>query len=292
MRQVGAVVRFNFLGFFRNPRVILTFLLGFVVSFLLSEKVVAVTRESQSVMQAAEPIIWTFGDVTSMLLMSVLLLLLFTDLPKLTPASPYYLVRMTRRKWLAGQFVYIVICTGIYVLFILLSTTLLCIRYTFPGNLWSETAAMLGYSGMGERLQVPVTIKVMESITPYGCMAQVALLMLGYALTLGFLILVGNLLGGRKAGFLSGLLYSLYGFLLNPQVLGKLLGMEEYEMYKIRVFVGWVSPVNHSVYGMHNFGYDLLPTVGQSLLVFGVLLFLLWMLAEKLLRTYNFGTNR
>lgn len=286
------MVRFNFLGFFRNPRVILTFLLGFVVSFLLSEKVVAVTRESQSVMQAAEPFIWTFGDVTSMLLISVLLLLLFTDLPKLTPASPYYLVRMTRRKWLAGQFVYIVICTGIYVLFILLSTTLLCIRYTFPGNLWSETAAMLGYSGMGERLQVPVTIKVMESITPYGCMAQVALLMLGYALTLGFLILVGNLLGGRKAGFLSGLLYSLYGFLLNPQVLGKLLGMEEYEMYKIRVFVGWVSPVNHSVYGMHNFGYDLLPTVGQSLLVFGVLLFLLWMLAEKLLRTYNFGTNR
>lgn len=286
------MVRFNFLGFFRNPRVILTFLLGFVVSFLLSEKVVAVTRESQSVMQAAEPFIWTFGDVTSMLLMSVLLLLLFTDLPKLTPASPYYLVRMTRRKWLAGQFVYIVICTGIYVLFILLSTTLLCIRYTFPGNLWSETAAMLGYSGMGERLQVPVTIKVMESITPYGCMAQVALLMLGYALTLGFLILVGNLLGGRKAGFLSGLLCSLYGFLLNPQVLGKLLGMEEYEMYKIRVFVGWVSPVNHSVYGMHNFGYDLLPTVGQSLLVFGVLLFLLWMLAEKLLRTYNFGTNR
>lgn len=286
------MVRFNFLGFFRNPRVILTFLLGFVVSFLLSEKVVAVTGEYQSVMQAAEPFIWTFGDVTSMLLMSVLLLLLFTDLPKLTPASPYYLVRMTRRKWLAGQFVYIVICTGIYVLFILLSTTLLCIRYTFPGNLWSETAAMLGYSGMGERLQVPVTIKVMESITPYGCMAQVALLMLGYALTLGFLILVGNLLGGRKAGFLSGLLYSLYGFLLNPQVLGKLLGMEEYEMYKIRVFVGWVSPVNHSVYGMHNFGYDLLPTVGQSLLVFGVLLFLLWMLAEKLLRTYNFGTNR
>lgn len=286
------MVRFNFLGFFRNPRVILTFLLGFVVSFLLSEKVVAVTGEYQSVMQAAEPFIWTFGDVTSMLLMSVLLLLLFTDLPKLTPASPYYLVRMTRRKWLAGQFVYIVICTGIYVLFILLSTTLLCIRYTFPGNLWSETAAMLGYSGMGERLQVPVTIKVMESITPYGCMAQVALLMLGYALTLGFLILVGNLLCGRKAGFLSGLLYSLYGFLLNPQVLGKLLGMEEYEMYKIRVFVGWVSPVNHSVYGMHNFGYDLLPTVGQSLLVFGVLLFLLWMLAEKLLRTYNFGTNR
>ena len=286
------MVRFNFLGFFRNPRVILTFLLGFVVSFLLSEKVVAVTRESQSVMQAAEPFIWTFGDVTSMLLMSVLLLLLFTDLPKLTPASPYYLVRMTRRKWLAGQFVYIVICTGIYVLFILLSTTLLCIRYTFPGNLWSETAAMLGYSCMGERLQVPVTIKVMESITPYGCMAQVALLMLGYALTLGFLILVGNLLGGRKAGFLSGLLYSLYGFLLNPQVLGKLLGMEEYEMYKIRVFVGWVSPMNHSVYGMHNFGYDLLPTVGQSLLVFGVVLFLLWMLAEKLLRTYNFGTNR
>lgn len=288
MGQILAVVAYNFRGFFRNPRVILTFLLGIVASFLLSGKVIQVAEQYQTPMQAAEPFLWTFGDVTSMVLVSVLLLLLFSDLPKLGPVSPFYLVRMKKSRWLAAQFLYVSLATGLYVVFILLATVALCLPYTFPGNLWSETAAMLGYSGMGEELFVPSTVKVMESVTPYGCMVQVAALMLCYALTLGFLILLGNLLGGRNTGLLLGLAYSLYGFLLNPQVLGKLLELEKYEMYRVRVFVGWVSPVSHAVYGMHNFGYDLLPTVPQSLLVFAGLLTFLYLGAYRAIKRYNF----
>ena len=47
--------------------------------------------------QAVEPFLWTFGDSTAILLSSLLLLLLFSDLPGLTPVSPYYLIRMTRK---------------------------------------------------------------------------------------------------------------------------------------------------------------------------------------------------
>ena len=45
-----------------------------------------------SSMQALEPFIWTFGDATSILLCSLLLILLFLDLPKLSPFTPYMLV--------------------------------------------------------------------------------------------------------------------------------------------------------------------------------------------------------
>lgn len=288
MRQILAVVRYQFLGFFKNPRVILAFLMGMVASFLLSGKVIGVAEYFQTPMQAAEPFIWTFGDTTSILLISLLLLLLFSDLPKLSPVSPYYLHRISKKKWLAAQFLYVTACTALYVVFVLAATVLLCLKYTFLGNMWSETAARLGYSKLGENLMVPSTIKVMESITPYGCMLQVAGLLFFYALVLGFVILLGNLILGRRFGMLAGLGYSLYGFLLNPKVLGALMGLEDYEMYKIRVFVGWVSPLNHAVYGMHNFGYDLLPGIGQSLLVFVVLLLAIYGLSVRVLGGYDF----
>lgn len=242
----------------------------------------------ESTMQAAEPFIWTFGDATAILLVSLLLIFLFSDLPKLGPFTPFYLMRMTKKKWLAAQFFYIAVCTMLYVGFILAVTAILCMKYTFVGNIWSETAALLGYSNMGGSIQVPSTVKVMESISPYGCMLQAGILMLGYSLTLGFLILLGNLLLGKKYGMLLAVGYSLYGFLLNPEVLGKILGLEKYEMYRIRSIVGWISPLNHAVYGLHDFGYDNLPSIGQSLGVFGILLLVVCALSYRILRTYNF----
>lgn len=288
MRQIGSAVRYNFLGFFKSSRTVITFLLSMVLCFLLSEKVVGVAESCQSTMQAAEPFIWTFGDAKSILTVSLLLIFLFSDLPKLSAFTPFYLMRITKKKWLAAQFFYIAGVTVLYVVFVLGMTMLLCMKYSFPGNLWSRTAALLGYSEMGAKLQVPAMVKVMERVSPYGCMLQVGALMLGYTLTLGFLILLGNLAFGRKYGMLLGIGYSLYGFLLDPEVLGKLLGLEKHEMYLARSIAGWISPLNQAVYAMHDFGYDNLPSVALSLLFFAGILAITALLAYQSLRNYNF----
>lgn len=289
MRQVLAVIRFNFMGFFKNPKVILTFLLGFVLSFLLSSRVMTVIEAYGTPTQAAEPFLWTFGDSTAVLLTSLLLLLVFSDLPKLTAASPCYLLRMTKRRWLLGQLGYVICVAAIYTAFIFLATVALCMKTSYIGDIWSETAAMLAYSKLGKDLSVPSTVKVMESITPYGCVIQVTVLLFLYASTMSFVILAGNLLFGRNRGMLLGLFYSLYGFLLDPGLLGKLLGLESYEMYRINVLVVWISPLNQAVYARHNFGYDRLPTVEQSCIVFLLLLFLLGAVCMAAIRHYHFS---
>lgn len=288
MKLMKSAVRCQFLGFFKNARVILTFLLGVVVCFLLSGRVIEIVEQHQTSIQAAEPFLWTFGDATALLLMSLLLIFLFSDIPKLNAFTPFYLMRMTKKKWLTAQFLYVAGCTCLYVLFIMAATILLCMKHAFPGNMWSRTAAILGYSGAGKKLHVPSTVKVMESISPYGCMAQVLMLMLGYSLTLAFLILLGNLILDKKYGMLLSIGYSLYGFLLDPKVLGRLLGMEDYEMYRIRSIVGWISPLNHAVYGMHDFGYDNLPSVWQSMGFFGLILMVTAILSYRALSKYNF----
>lgn len=286
VRQIAAIVKFNFFGFFKSPKVILTFLLGIVLSFLLSEKVMTVTNHFHTSTQAAEPFIWTFGDAGAVLCSVLLLLFIFSDLPKLSDVSLFYLMRTTKKRWLAAQLIYLVSATGIYMAFMMAVTCILCAKNSFAGNMWSKTAALLGYSELGKQMQIPSAVRVMESIQPYECALQVLALMFGYALTMGFLILLFNMAFGKKYGILAGLFYSLYGFLTDPEIIGKLLGMESFEMYRIRVAVGWLSPLSHAVYGRHSFGYDNLPTVGQSLCVFGCLMLVLIVLCFLTLKRF------
>ncbi len=59
--------------------------------------------------------------------------------------------------------------------------------------------------------------------------------------------------------------------LLTPQIIGKLLHIPETVQYKRNVLCGWLSPLNHVTYYMHNFGYDNLPRIWQSCLILFVL---------------------
>ncbi|MDO4306465.1 MAG: hypothetical protein Q4C77_06490 [Eubacteriales bacterium] len=288
MRQVLAAWLFLLGGFFRNIKTAVGFLISVVVCFLLSGTVVEVTKYYGTSTQAAEPFLWTFGDGTAVLLVSLLLIFLFSDLPGITAFTPFYLVRMTKKRWLAAQFLYILAVTVLYVVFVLGATMLLCMKNSYIENVWSETAAILGYSGAGEVWKIPSTVRAMESIRPYGCMLQAALLMLGYGLTLGVLILFGNLRSGKNYGMLFAMGYSLYGFLLDPKVLGKLLKLETYEMYRVRSAVGWISPLNHAVYSMHDFGYDNLPGIWQSVGLFSGITAVLCVLSCRVLKKYPF----
>lgn len=270
MRQVFGIVRYNFFGFLRNPKVIFIFLLEFVLSFLLTGRIMVVMDTYDTPVQAIEPFIWTFGDGIAVLSSSLLLLLMFSDLPKMTPITPYQLTRTTKRKWLLGQFIYVILVTVLYTVLMLLFTAVLCMKKSYPGNLWSETAAMLGYSELGKNLQV-------------------FFLLFCYSLTLSFVILVGNLYKGKTKGMIFGLLYSVFGFLLDPKVLAAILHKEKYEMYQVNVLICWISPLNQAVYGKHNLGYDpLLPKITHSYMFFLGILVLLAVFAINRMKKYTF----
>lgn len=288
-KQTAAVVRWNFLGFFKNPRMVITFLFSFILCFFLSGRAVMVADYYESPIQALEPFIWTFGDSVSILLSSLLLILLFIDLPKLSPFTPYMLVRMKKGRWLLAQFFYIFLATMLYMLYVLSVTSLLCMQKTYAGNIWSKTAALLAYSKMGADLSIPSTVKVMESTTPLSCSLQMVLLLSMYALTLSFLMLYVQMRSGKKAAVGLGLAYSLFGFLLDPQLLAKILHKEEYEMFLVRRIAGWISPLNHATYGMHDFGYDVLPSIAQSCVFFCLILLFLAFLSFRTLKKYNFN---
>jgi hypothetical protein len=73
----------------------------------LRHKAVKFAKEYDTTMQIVEAFVWTFGDSNSILLSSLLLVLLFADMPFIGSGTPFYLMRIDRRTWLTGQALYI-----------------------------------------------------------------------------------------------------------------------------------------------------------------------------------------
>lgn len=288
LKQILAVAAYDFRQWHKNSRIVLTFCLSFILCFLLSDKAVTFAKEQGTAMQILEPFIWTFGDADSILLSSLLLLLLFADMPFIGPATPFYLMRISRKIWLIGQAVYILAASFLYLLFTLAATALVCMKQSFVGNMWSETAAILGYSSAGQKVALPTFVKTLEMSHPYACAAVIFLLMMLYMLFLMSVMLLFHLKKGQAGGVVSIFALSLYGFLLNPKTIKTVLGLSDEQMYRANAAVGWLSPLNHAVYSMHSFGYDLLPALWQTYLVFAVLIIVFLVLSLRAVRGYSF----
>ena len=134
------VVVFNFRRWRYDRKIWLAFILNFIMCYFLTEKILQFSEKENTIMQIFEPFIWGFDDLEAIFFMTLLLLLYFADIPYLGNEVPFYLCRMTRKIWLAGQVVYIVCATAIYTVAILLSTILICGQRCYVGNMCSETA--------------------------------------------------------------------------------------------------------------------------------------------------------
>lgn len=150
----------------------MTFILAAILCLMLSDQIISHAIKYETILQVFEPFIWTYGDASSVMLSSLLLILLFADMPFISQATPYWLVRTKRKIWLAGQIIYVILATVIYNIFLAVMLGIMGAPFSFTGNVWSETAAMLGYGG-GESITVPGFHKNKESSTPYMCAAIV-----------------------------------------------------------------------------------------------------------------------
>ena len=167
IKQVFTITGFNFRQWKRNPRVIMTFVLAFILCLMLTDNAVSFAQNYGTTMQIMEAFVWAFGDANYIMISALLLILLFVDMPFIGAITPYYLVRTKRSLWLWGQVFYVVSSTLIYMVFILVMTSIISMQVSFVGNMWSETGAMLAFSGMGAELALPASIKIMVMSYPY-----------------------------------------------------------------------------------------------------------------------------
>lgn len=287
-KQIRLVAGYQFKQWKKNPRVWLSFLLAFVLCLMLTDKVISFAHEYGTSIQMFEVFVWTFGDPGAILLTDLILILLFMDMPFVQPSTPYCIHRTGRRNWLIGQLLYVTSVTILYISFIFLVILLLCSKDAFPGNVWSETAALLGYSELEEQVSLAISVNIMEQTLPYECVIFSFLLLFLYTLFSASFMMVCNL--GRFSGMGAvGLMFlNLYGIFLTPQTFVRFLKLPESLLYKANLLTGWLSPLSHAVYSRHSFGYDRLPKIWESCLLFLFLILLNFWIAERKIRRYEF----
>ena len=171
--QIWRVCLYHYSRWRGNWRVILSFGLGGVISFLLTENVVRFSQEYGLTMQIFEPFIWVFGDGTSILLVALAIILLFGDMPFLDGSVPYYLIRIRMRVWVGGQMIYLITSSLLYTFFILVMTMVFCFQNAFVGNMWSPNGGKTAYSGLADDYFIPAQLKTFEMVRPVECMITI-----------------------------------------------------------------------------------------------------------------------
>ena len=109
-----------------------------------------------------------------------------------------------------------------------------------------------------------------------------------YTSVMVMLMLLCNLRFGQAAGVVSVLVYSVYGILMQPDTIQLILKLPDEAYYIANVIIGWVSPLNQATYHMHNFGYDKLPRLWQSYLIFFSLVVILYFASIRAAKRYQF----
>ena len=93
---------------------------------------------------------------------------------------------------------------------------------------------------------------------------------------------------GSAAGVVGALLINLYGYLLDPDLLQKIFDIPATLLYRANVLCGWLSLLRHATFPLHNFGYDYLPRISVSVMIFLILTAVLLILSGVRMRNYNF----
>lgn len=119
-------------------------------------------------------------------------------------------------------------------------------------------------------------------------LSTLLLLMLLYSLFIASLMLFLNLTAGSAAGVVGALLINLYGYLLDPDLLQKIFDIPATLLYRANVLCGWLSLLRHATFPLHNFGYDYLPRISVSVMIFLILTAVLLILSGVRMRNYNF----
>ena len=115
IHQIFLLTKRNFSDWGKNPRIWMTFALGFVLCLMLTNQILEQAQTFQTPVQMFEPLIWTFGDAQSVMLSSLLLLLLFADMPFVNQMTPYWLIRTKRSVWMASQILYVILAAGVMI---------------------------------------------------------------------------------------------------------------------------------------------------------------------------------
>lgn len=193
----------------------------------------------QTPLNMLEPFISIMNSLYTAPLLPILFLFLISDFPKLDQSSSFILLRTGRRSWFWGQIAFIALAALTYLLIIFLFSMASVASQAFWANGWSlavreiyapKYTDLFTQSGLSQ-----IDLSVLNQSRPFQALTTSFVLMWGYMIVTGAMLMVFAL-NGKK----------LVGIFLN--VAANALGLI---MLAVDTPLKWALPSAHTVFAWH-----------------------------------------
>ncbi len=186
-----------------SVRTIVVLILAIVMTIYQSMEYLGYAKEIGSIVNCFEAYILVINNHMYSTVMFVLVLVLFSDAPFMDNNSLYVVSRIGRYRWCVGKILYIIIATIVFNLVCMLTTIVVSISYSYPGDIWSS--AFLGViNGDAVELGHQAMFDNREVIYVYNPL-KIALISMGLKILLnilmGMMLFVLNLANGKVLGY-------------------------------------------------------------------------------------------
>ena len=189
---------------------------------------------------------------------------LVSDIPFSSENETYTLLRVSRRRWLAGKVLYLLCVCGLYYLAVLLAGMVFLSGSAYVGNFWSEPLYYLARGiNMGEYSAYFPYLHILR-LSPFRAAAMAFALNVAYGFVMSLFLFLCNLKLPKTLGYAAAML--LHG------VFYLMLSVSQSHSYAGYSLLGNSMLMYHSVNGEYE---ELFPTFYQSFLVFGAAIVIL-----------------
>ena len=121
-----------------SARIIIVFLLAVIMTVYQSMEYLGYAKEVDMIVNCLETYILVTKNEVYSVVMFILVLVLFADAPFMDNNSLYVVSRIGRYRWCIGKMLYIIIAAIVFNLVCMLTTVIVSIPYSYPGDIWSS----------------------------------------------------------------------------------------------------------------------------------------------------------
>lgn len=275
------ICSFQLKSAFCSPRVYLAFFAGIAIQIVSLMPLLEFSKAISSPLCIFESVVYSNCDVFAPVASFLAFLLLVSDIPFSTQNETYTLLRVSKKKWVAGKSIYLFLICAIYYLITNLAGAAFISECAYMGNFWSMplysltkdtsmalTAAYNVYFSYGY---------ILHNLSPASAAVLTYFLSVAYGTLMSLLVFCLNMSFSRALSYAGTMIFHIVSYTLTAISVTA-------ERINLSLF-------SNSLLMYHNIGkgsnetYNSIP---ESFLIFTVIICLLFVMIVRAVRKYDF----
>ena len=254
-RQITCVFRREYIEWITNPRMLMCVVLVVMVREIVLLPMRNLSMGMGQPINAMEPVIAVANSGILLLLMPLVYLVIMADFPRVSGNTYFYLTRTGRINWIMGQIIFQIVSLLTYLVFVIISTLVQTVSFSFLINGWS---LVVTESDKSSAMYDLIPMNLYNQMSPYEAFAISYLLLFMFLLSCSLAMLLASIYGKKTLTFWVVMISIAVGIVFCA-VKSKWM---------------WVFPVSHSILWIHfqNYYRKYVMSPWISILIFGVLL--------------------